>query len=173
MRNRQRWMAVALVGMSIGLVGCPKKAAVKPSEKATKRQPIETKEEPTIRGKEYRAIPQVAMVYFDFDKAELRSDAKPALKKNAEYLETHADLEVLVDGHCDERGTVAYNLGLGQRRAQAVRQYYASLGVSADRVATISYGKEKPVCADSTEDCWQRNRRAESKVRSTSTTKSR
>ncbi|MBI3292945.1 MAG: peptidoglycan-associated lipoprotein Pal [Elusimicrobia bacterium] len=168
MITKQRLLAVAVVGMSIGLVGCPKKAMVKPAEKVSPvRASKEVKEEPSLRGKDYQSSPKVATAYFDFDKADIRSDAKPILTQNADYLKDHAELEVLVEGHCDERGTVAYNLGLGQRRAQAVRQYYASLGVSASRVATISYGKERPVCTESNENCWQQNRRAETKVRST------
>lgn len=168
MINQQRWVALALVGMSIGLMGCPKKATVKPIGATPARSSkAVAKEEPSLRGKEYQSIPEVNTVYFDFDKSEVRSDAKPILAKNSEYLKDNPDMEILVEGHCDGRGTVAYNMALGQRRAQVVRQYYASLGVSSSQVATISYGKERPVCTESTEDCWQRNRRAETKVRST------
>ena len=80
-------------------------------------------------------------------------------------LKEHSDWEALVEGHCDERGTTEYNLGLGQRRAAAVRQYYMTLGLDGGRIATISYGKEQPVCTEHTEDCWAKNRRGVTKVR--------
>lgn len=102
---------------------------------------------------------------FDFDSAKLSDEARAALKANAERLKAEPGVEVLVAGHCDERGTTAYNLALGQKRAKEVRDYYASLGIDGARVATISYGKEKPLCAESTDECWSRNRRAETFAR--------
>ena len=84
----------------------------------------------------------------------------PRSSKNAEALKRFDFLRVTVEGHCDERGTVEYNLALGERRAKAAYDYLVSLGVPADRLKTVSYGKEVPVCTQSTEDCWQRNRRA-------------
>jgi peptidoglycan-associated lipoprotein len=97
--------------------------------------------------------------FFDFDKADIRTDAQDALAKTAEFLRSYKDVRVTVEGHCDERGSTEYNLGLGERRAQAVRQFLISLGVSADRVDTVSLGKERPFCTQSTEECWQENRR--------------
>lgn len=88
-----------------------------------------------------------------------------ALKANAAWLKSNAKVEVQIQGHCDERGTVAYNLALGQKRARAVRDYYRTLGVSMRRMSTISYGKEKPGCQESNEDCWRDNRRAETRAR--------
>jgi peptidoglycan-associated lipoprotein len=99
-------------------------------------------------------------VYFDFDKSDIRESDRAALSKNAETLKKFDFLKVAIEGHCDERGTVDYNLALGERRARAAYDYLVSLGVPADRLRTVSYGKEIPVCTDSTEDCWQRNRRA-------------
>lgn len=99
-------------------------------------------------------------VYFDFDKSDLRSEAREQLARNAEFLKEHPNLGVTVEGHCDERGTNEYNLALGQRRATTAKDYLMSLGVAADRLKTISYGEERPVCTESTEGCWQRNRRA-------------
>lgn len=97
--------------------------------------------------------------YFDYDKADIRTDARDALARTAEFLRSHPHIRVVVEGHCDERGSTEYNLGLGERRAQAVRQFLISLGVSADRMDTVSLGKERPFCTQSSEDCWQQNRR--------------
>ena len=99
-------------------------------------------------------------IYFDLDKSDIREADRAALSKNAETLKKFDFLKVTVEGHCDERGTVDYNLALGERRARAAYDYLVSLGVPADRLWTVSYGKEIPVCSESTEDCWQRNRRA-------------
>jgi peptidoglycan-associated lipoprotein len=98
--------------------------------------------------------------YFDYDKADLRDDARSTLAANADWLKKYPSVQVLIEGHCDERGTAAYNLPLGDRRANAAREYLASLGVDAARIKTVSYGKERPICTESTESCWQRNRRA-------------
>ena len=99
-------------------------------------------------------------VYFGYDKSDIREADRAALSKNAETLKKFDFLKVTLEGHCDERGTVDYNLALGERRARAAYDYLVSLGVPADRLRTVSYGKEIPVCSDSNEDCWQRNRRA-------------
>ena len=98
--------------------------------------------------------------YFDYDQSDLRDDARTALSGNAEWLKRYPSIQVLVEGHCDERGTSAYNLALGDHRANAARDYVASLGISAARVRTVSYGKERPFCTESSESCWQQNRRA-------------
>ncbi len=97
--------------------------------------------------------------YFDYDKADLRPDARAALSKTADFLKNYPRFKVTIEGHCDERGSTEYNLGLGDRRASAVKQYMVSLGISADRVNTVSFGKEKPFCNESNESCWQQNRR--------------
>src|SRR5258706_523061 len=97
--------------------------------------------------------------YFDYDKADLRPDVRAALSKTADFLKSNPGIKVTVEGHCDERGSTEYNLGLGVRRADSVKQYIVSLGVSADRVNTTSFGKEKPFCTESNEACWQQNRR--------------
>ena len=98
--------------------------------------------------------------FFDYDQADLRDDARTALSGNAEWLKKYPSMQILVEGHCDERGTSAYNLALGDRRANGARDYVASLGISAARVRTVSYGKERPFCTESSESCWQQNRRA-------------
>ncbi|HSE62913.1 MAG TPA: peptidoglycan-associated lipoprotein Pal [Thermoanaerobaculia bacterium] len=98
--------------------------------------------------------------YFDYDQSDLRDDARSALSGNAEWLKRFPSIQVLIEGHCDERGTSAYNLALGDRRANAARDYLDSLGVAASRIRTVSYGKERPSCTDASEDCYQQNRRA-------------
>jgi len=98
--------------------------------------------------------------YFDFDKADIRADAKDALAQTATFLKAHPEAKVIVEGHCDERGSTEYNLALGDRRANAAKNYLVSLGVPADQLDTISYGKERPFCSVSNEECWQQNRRA-------------
>ena len=97
--------------------------------------------------------------FFDFNKADIRADARDALTKDAEFLRSYSSVHVTIEGHCDERGSTEYNLGLGQRRAQAAKNYLVSLGISADRIDTVSWGKERPFCTESTEECWQQNRR--------------
>src|SRR6185295_11140069 len=122
--------------------------------------------EVNIRGAEFGATPKLAAVYFDYDRYALGEEARASLAKNAEYLKANSDFDVLVEGNCDERGTIEYNLALGQKRAQTVRDYYTRLGVPGKQLGTLSYGKEKPTCAEATEACWAKNRRAETKVRS-------
>jgi peptidoglycan-associated lipoprotein len=97
--------------------------------------------------------------YFDLDKADLRPDAREALNKSADFLRNYPSIKVTIEGHCDERGSTEYNLALGDRRAAAVKQFLVSQGISADRMSTVSFGKEKPFCMESNEACWQQNRR--------------
>lgn len=103
-------------------------------------------------------------VYFDFDKYNIRTDARTALEYNAEVLKQYPDTRITIEGHCDERGTVEYNLALGEKRADAVRDYLAQLGINKTRMETISYGKERPVDLGHNEIAWQKNRRAAFKV---------
>ena len=98
--------------------------------------------------------------FFDLDKSDLRPDARQALTKDAEFLRSYPQVRVSLEGHCDERGSTEYNLGLGQRRAEAAKNFLISLGITSDRVETISWGKERPFCGDHNEECWQQNRRA-------------
>ena len=100
-------------------------------------------------------------IYFDFDKSFVRDDAKTIMKANAAWLKANPKAKVRIEGNCDDRGTIEYNQALGQRRAAAAKKYLTDLGVSGKRISLISYGKEKPVCKESTEDCWQQNRRAD------------
>ena len=98
-------------------------------------------------------------VYFGFDSFDLSGDARATLKRNADWLKSNQYVRVEIEGHCDDRGTNEYNLALGAKRAQAAKDYLVSLGIPSDRLSTISYGEELPVCREQTEDCWQRNRR--------------
>lgn len=100
-------------------------------------------------------------IYFDFDKYNLRDDAKSGLKNNYEVLRTKSDVRVQIEGHCDERGTVEYNLALGEKRARSAMDYLVSMGIPRDRISIISYGKERPAAFGSNEDAWAKNRRAE------------
>ncbi|MHB8653549.1 MAG: peptidoglycan-associated lipoprotein Pal [Terriglobia bacterium] len=98
--------------------------------------------------------------YFDLDQSDIRPDAQQTLTADADVLKSNPNVNVTIEGHCDERGSEEYNLGLGDRRATAVKNFLVNLGIPADRLTTISYGKDRPQCTESTEDCWQKNRRA-------------
>jgi len=99
-------------------------------------------------------------VRFDFDKYDIKEEFKPTLKSVSSHMLKNNDARLLVEGHCDERGTNEYNLALGDRRAKAARDYLVSLGVASGRIDTLSYGEEKPLCSEQTEECWAKNRRA-------------
>jgi peptidoglycan-associated lipoprotein len=98
-------------------------------------------------------------VYFDYDKADVRGDQKSSIQADVQFLNQHAGMSFTIEGHCDERGSTEYNLALGDQRASAVKNALTSAGISASRIKTISYGKEKPFCTESNEACWQQNRR--------------
>ena len=98
-------------------------------------------------------------VFFDLDKADVREDARPTLQKDADWLKRWTSVQVTLEGHADSRGSAEYNLGLGNRRATAVKEYLVSLGVPAGRVVVVSKGKEQPVCREENEACWSQNRR--------------
>jgi peptidoglycan-associated lipoprotein len=99
-------------------------------------------------------------IYFDFDKYDLRTDARTTLDRKASFLNQNSSVRVQVEGHCDERGTNEYNMALGERRANAAKQYLTTAGISAGRLSTISYGEERPLDPGHTEAAWARNRRA-------------
>ncbi|MBI4266173.1 MAG: OmpA family protein [Acidobacteria bacterium] len=103
-------------------------------------------------------------VFFDFDRSEIRDDARPVLQRNVAWLQRWTSTRIMIEGHCDSRGTNEYNLALGERRANAVREYLVSLGVAPDRVQVVSKGEEQPFCreegpSEALEPCWQQNRR--------------
>jgi len=98
-------------------------------------------------------------VYFDYDKADIRGDQQSSIQADAQFFSQHQNMSFTIEGHCDERGSTEYNLALGDQRASAVKNALTAAGVSASRIKTISYGKEKPFCTESNEACWQQNRR--------------
>jgi peptidoglycan-associated lipoprotein len=155
-----------------GLVGCSTHAA---RQSTTPQAPpkaasaadsgdVEEAKEPSMRGSMLHAVADLKAVRFDYDSSVLSAEARSLLGSNTAWLKDRPGLRVQVAGYCDPRGTEAYNLALGQRRAQAVRDYYRSRGVPGTMVATISYGKDKPRCSASTEACWSSERRAETEV---------
>jgi len=161
----------SLLAAALLCAACAGSRARKKTEDASSKPgpaapaPIETGRavdgEPDVRDLSLRAVPELKTVRFAYDSDALDEAARATLRANADFLKAHPELKVQVSGHCDQRGTVAYNLALGQRRANGVRDYYRALGVDARRVATISYGKEHPLCSESSESCWSRNRRGE------------
>ncbi len=185
----RKWMAWVLVpAMMVVLWGCPKKQPktqpepIKVDTENVTPPPAEEVPAPPEMTKEDVTQPQLPQdveelnqylrdqgliddVYFDFDKSELRPEAQQQLAHNAEWLKANPGYVATIEGHCDERGTNEYNLALGDRRASTAKDYLVSLGVSGGRLETISYGEERPVCTESTESCWQRNRRAHFVVR--------
>jgi len=108
---------------------------------------------------EFTTVTALRDVHFDFDKSEIKPEAARILDSNADWLRTNGDYIVLIEGHCDERGTNEYNLALGERRARAAMDYLTSKGIAGNRLQIISYGEERPLCHDHNEACWARNRR--------------
>jgi len=113
---------------------------------------------PTTQSDEELFNQNVADIYFDYDKADLRPESQQALAHSAQFLSQHPTWRVRIEGNCDDRGSTEYNLTLGEERANAAKQALGQASISGDRLQTISYGKEKPVCTESTDDCWQKNR---------------
>jgi peptidoglycan-associated lipoprotein len=152
----KKLLLVALIALIIpGIVACQKKVA---------GQPVVS---PPVASKTTIAPPQgvVAVpefvsskIYFDFDKYLLTQESITNLNKKGEWLKANPSTKVIIEGHCDERGTNEYNMALGERRANAAKKYLVDSGISADRIKTISYGEEKPVCKEKTEACWKQNR---------------
>ena len=167
---------VVMLGL-FALYGCPKKAEVssapeeqpKAVEKAPEAPKVEKAPEAPAAPPAEAAKPEkeaaakteagLQPIYFDFDKSFVRDDAKPVMKANVAYLKANPKVKIKIEGNCDERGTIEYNQALGQRRAQSAKKYLTDMGIKASRISLISYGKEKPICTQSSEDCWQKNRR--------------
>lgn len=172
------WMIAA--ACAVALVACTPRKAVKKSTSATGTDAateasatsealppgVEVGEASIKDGGSFAETKDLQSVPFDYDAYMLGDEARGILRKNADHLKKHPDLEILVAGHCDERGTTEYNLALGQKRAKEVREYYIRLGLPGKTIATISYGEEKPSCDQATEACWRENRRAETRIRS-------
>jgi len=112
------------------------------------------------QGSDSGRIAGLSTIYFDYDKSTFSDASKEALKANAEWLKKNSKVSVQIEGHCDSRGSIEYNLALGERRANAVKSYMAHLGVPNSRMKTISYGKERPIATGESEEAWAKNRRA-------------
>jgi len=110
---------------------------------------------------EFREVAALRSIYFDFDKSDIRPEAARTLDANIDWMKSNPKAAILIEGHCDERGTNEYNIALGDRRAKATMNYLTARGVSAARITTISYGEERPVCTLHNEECWAKNRRAQ------------
>jgi peptidoglycan-associated lipoprotein len=136
----------------------PPAAAVTPPATAAPATPAPTAR-PAV--KEFVAVADLKPIYFDFDKYDIRPGDAKVLDANAQWLKSNADQLVLIEGHCDERGTNEYNLALGERRAKSTMNYLVSQGVQASRITIISYGEERPTCTQKNEECWSKNRRAQ------------
>ena len=188
MRSRLLLSSIGLSLLTIAS-GCAKKAvtqATPPPPPAAVRETTPAPEPPRQRPAVVAAVPkpepapvvvskhtpksledllnQLLDAYFDYNVATLRTDAQTALNKNSSalrsLLQEFPNTRFTVEGNCDERGSAEYNLALGDRRAAAAREFLTQIGVPAERLTTISFGKERPVCTESNEDCWQKNRRA-------------
>jgi peptidoglycan-associated lipoprotein len=176
-------LAVPVLVLSLFLVGCPKRPATtaasappptgspsssaapstSPSGPAMTPSPAapSTSSSPTTppRPSEFSENANLKDVFFDFDKYDIRPGDAKILDTDAAWLKSNNDL-VLIEGHCDERGTNEYNLALGERRAKSTMNYLVAQGVQASRITIISYGEERPTCTEHSEDCWAKNRRA-------------
>jgi peptidoglycan-associated lipoprotein len=143
----------------------PAMVAVAPPQEATDK-PKSEEEVQRPKSEDYVAVPELKPVYFDFDKSALRPDAVDAMTNNTAWLKENADALVLIEGNCDERGTAEYNLALGDRRAKSAMEYLEANGIPQERMSTVSYGKERPVCTADTEECKNMNRRADFRIKS-------
>lgn len=158
---------IAVAGLMIFLLGlgCSQNAvlpepaihaAEKTSPKAPEKKAVQPPKEP-VRELTFRKI------YFDFDKSDLREDMRDILAEHARNLKENPQIKLRIEGHCDERGTIEYNLALGERRVNNVKMYLVNYGITPERLETISYGKERPVDTGHNEAAWAKNRRAEFK----------
>lgn len=149
-------MAIAAV---VFVVGCGSKKKVDETQtvpSAVDSTPMNFDPAGSDSGK----IGGLVTVHFEYDKSALSAESKKELAGNAEWIKTNPKTTIQIEGHCDNRGTIEYNLALGERRAQAVKTYLVGLGIGADRLSVISYGEEKPVLPGDSEEAWAKNRRA-------------
>jgi len=163
--------AIALAAAIGAMMGCGPKPAVEPEVEETAAEPMEGRAEPTETDdtgltEEQGTVEEVLdiglqRIHFDTDKWRIREDARELLKSNAGLLQSNPDVKIIIEGHCDERNTVEYNLALGERRAAATKDYLVKLGIDGSRINTISYGEERPIDYGHDESAWQINRRAE------------
>jgi peptidoglycan-associated lipoprotein len=158
MRRISAGLKMAAIAFAIVLAGCETKPP--PAQPAQVPAPVAAPVSSIIPGSAEDLRVNVGdTVHFDYNKYAILDVDKATLQRQATWLARYPAVRVTVEGNCDERGTREYNLALGARRANAVKEYLVSLGVAAARVETISYGKERPICTESTESCWAQNRR--------------
>jgi peptidoglycan-associated lipoprotein len=162
-----RFLSLMICGLIFGLVSCSKKdvvsddQAMAPSEDSSGiAAPGSGVEMMGAAGDVGAAFGEMDIVYYGYDSFNLSEEARNSLKKNADWMKANSTARIQIEGHCDERGTVEYNMALGDRRANAAKAYLARLGVAANRIETISYGKERPADMGHTESAWAKNRRA-------------
>lgn len=156
-----RLVAMAAVLVVAGCASKPKPVAEAPPPTPPPAPSVQSQVESTVvpgSVQDFR-VNVGDTVHFDYDKYDIKSEDRDLLQRQAAWLQKYPQVRVTVEGHCDERGTREYNLALGARRANAVKEYLVSLGVSSSRLDTISYGKERPICTESNESCWGQNRR--------------
>ena len=139
--------------------------AAAPAPPAPAPQPVVEAARPPAPPKDFADTANLQDIHFDFDKATIRPDAARLLDANAAWLRSNGNMLVLVEGHCDERGTNEYNLVLGERRARATVNYLIGQGIAQDRLSLVSYGEERPLCTEHNEACWAKNRRAHFRVK--------
>lgn len=168
-----RTIAVLLViFLAFSIVGCGKKQVKQIDEEAEReaaeRAAAEAARKPELPEREVEPVKPVQPedikldnIYFEFDKYDLTSESKTALSQNGRIMMNHSDFNILIEGHCDERGTEEYNLALGEKRALAARDYLVEFGIARGRISVISYGEEKPVDPRHDEEAWAKNRRAQ------------
>jgi peptidoglycan-associated lipoprotein len=168
------WLLLVAAALMVVVVGCGKKPAVEePSTGMTGPGPGDNMGNDTTGLEQPPEVTKTPVeeldfqtIYFDFDKSNLRSDAKQGLQHNYELMKENPDVSVRIEGNCDERGTVEYNLALGERRARSAMEYLVNLGIAPGRLSVISYGKERPAVMGHNEAAWAKNRRDEFKVTS-------
>lgn len=161
MSNPLKLAAMAAVLVVAGCASKPKPAAEAPPPAPPPSSAVQGQVESTVvpgSVQDFR-VNVGDTVHFEYDKYAITSEDRDILQRQASWLQKYAQVRVSIEGHCDERGTREYNLALGARRANAVKEYLVSLGVSSARMDTISYGKERPICTESNESCWSQNRR--------------
>ena len=170
MSLKPRYASVALIGLAVVLALAPGCASRKKVSSEANVEPPPAESTPPAPPAEEKAPPpptettgerfSLTDAFFDFDDFSLRQDAKTALESDGKYLEKNSGTSVVIEGHCDERGSVEYNLALGEKRARAAKDYLVSYGIPATRLTTISYGKERPFDTGHDEGAWAKNRRA-------------
>lgn len=169
----RRWMiaaAGAVLAVTLISTGCARRQAPEPEPRERTEPPVtqtQPETDPNAAAEAERTRFERAMedlrgpIYFDFDRSELKPEAREELRRKADVLRDFTEVRVRIEGHADERGTVEYNLALGERRADAARQFLIDLGIDPDRLTTVSYGEERPAVEGQNEAAWSRNRRDE------------